>query len=60
MPSIQWFQSEEKEIKEEFESMIKNCIKDTFKTDIGENDYNRIHKVGPKITHKFTQLIVQF
>ena len=44
------FEVMEKETNEECESRIKNYNKATLKIDIGENDYNRIHRVGPKIT----------
>ena len=46
------FEVRGKETKEECESMVKNYIKDTLKINIGENDYNRIHRVRPKITIK--------
>ena len=38
------------------ERIIKNYIKDTLKIDIRENDYNRIHRVGPMITNNNGQL----
>ena len=53
------FEVKEKETKEECESMIKKYIKDTLKTDIGENDYNKTHRVCPKITNKFGQVLQQ-
>ena len=34
-------------------------IKDTLKIDIGENDYNRIHRAGPKITNNNGQVLQQ-
>ena len=34
-------------------------IKDTLKIDIGENDYNRIQRVGPKITNNNGQVLQQ-
>ena len=39
--------------------MVKNYIKDTLKIDIGENDYNTIHRVGPKITNSNGQALQQ-
>ena len=38
---------------------VKNYIKDTLKIDIGENDYNAIHRVGPKITNSNGQALQQ-
>ena len=34
-------------------------IKDTLKIDIGEIDYNRIQRVGPKITNNNGQVLQQ-
>ena len=53
------FEVKEKETKQECESMIKNCIKDSLKIDIGENDYNRIHRVGSRITNNNGQVLQQ-
>ena len=53
------FEVKEKETKEECESMIKNYIKDSLKIDIGENDYNRIHRVGSRITNNNGQVLQQ-
>ena len=53
------FKVREKETKEECESMVKNYIKDTLKIDIRESDYNRIHRLGPKITNNNGQVLQQ-
>lgn len=34
-------------------------ISNTFKTDIGESDYNWIHRVGPKIITEIGQALQQ-
>ena len=54
----------EKETKEECESMVKNYIKSSLKTDNNEKDCNQIHRVCPNITNDngtvFKQVIVNF
>ena len=37
----------------------KNYIKDSLKIDIRESDYNRIHRVAPKISNKIAQFLQQ-
>ena len=36
---------------EECESIVKIYIKNTLKNDVGESDYNRINRIGPKVTN---------
>ena len=53
----------ENESKEESESKVKSYIKNCLNVDIEESDFNRIHRIGPKINKNgkaFQQVIVKF
>ena len=39
----------ENEFKEECESKVKSYIKNCLNVDIEESEFNRIHRIGPKI-----------
>ena len=52
MPKISWFQSKGKRNQRRMWEHDK-------KLDIGENDYKRIHRVGPKITDNNGQVLQQ-
>ena len=57
------FEVKENESKEECESKIKIYIKDSLNVDIQESEYNRIHRIRPKIKMNgktFLQIIVKF
>ena len=53
----------ENESKEECESKVKSYIKNCLNVDIEESDFNRIHRIEPKINKNgkvFQQIIVKF
>ena len=43
------FEVKENESKEECESKVKSYIKNCLNVDIEESEFNRIHRIGPKI-----------
>ena len=43
------FEMKENESKEESESKVKSYIKNCLNVDIEESEFNRIHRIGPKI-----------
>ena len=57
------FEVKENESKEECEHIVKSYTKNSLNVDIEESEYNRIHKIEPKIKKKgktFQQIIVRF
>ena len=52
----------ENESKEECESKVKSYIKTCLNVDIDESEFNRTHRIGPKINKngKAFQIIVKF
>ena len=56
------FEVKENESKEECESKVKSYIKNCVNVDIEESEFNRIHRIGPKINKNgkaFQQIIVK-
>ena len=57
------FEVKENEFKEECESKVKSYIKNCLNVDIEESEFNRIHRIGPKINKNgkvFQQIIGKF
>ena len=57
------FEVKENESKEECESKVKSYIKNCLNVDVEESEFNRIHRIGPKINKNrkaFQQIIVKF
>ena len=57
------FEVKENESKEECESKVKSYIKNCLNVDIEESEFNRIHRIGPKINKNgkvFQQIIGKF
>ena len=57
------FEVKENESIEECESKVKIYIKNCLNVDIEESEFNRIHRIGPKINKNrkaFQQIIVKF
>ena len=57
------FEVKENESKVECENAVKIYIKNSLNVDIEESEYNKIHRIGPKITKNskiFQQIIVTF
>ena len=55
------FEVKENEFKEERESKVKSYIKNSLNIDIEESEFNRIHRIGPKLKKNgkaFQQIIV--
>ena len=51
------------ESKEECESKVKSFIKNCLNVDIEESEFNRVHRIGPKINKNgkaFQQIIIKF
>ena len=56
------FEVKENESKEECESKVKSYIKNCLNVDVEESEFNRIHRIGPKINKNgkaFQQIIVK-
>ena len=57
------FEVKEKESEEEYESKVKSYIENCLNVNIEESEFNRIHRIGPKIIKSgkaFQQIIVKF
>ena len=57
------FEVKENKSKEECEHVVKIYIRNSLNVDIEESEYNRIHRIGPKIIKNgktFQQIIVKF
>ena len=57
------FEVKEIESKKECQSKVKSYIKNCLNVDIEESEFNRIHRIGPKISKNgktFQQIIVKF
>ena len=57
------FEVKENEYKEQCESKVKRYIENCLNVNIEESEFNRIHRIGPKIIKSgkaFQQIIVKF
>ena len=57
------FEVKENESKEEYESKVKSYINNCLNVDIEGSEFNRSHRIGPKINKNgkdFQQIIVKF
>ena len=62
-PRLSGFEVKENESKEECGNVVKSYIKNSLNVDIEESEYNRIHRIGPKIKkngNTFQQILVKF